>query len=148
MVIGGNGEIEKYRSLADAAGLGRRIDFLGWVDEADVDQWLNRASLFVLPSRAENQPVAILEAMARGLPVIATSIGAIPEQVLDGETGLLVPPGDSESLRAAIQTLLTSPDERTSMGVAARQRYEECFSIGRCARSLQMIYRSLTGIQQ
>jgi glycosyltransferase involved in cell wall biosynthesis len=143
MVIGGNGEIEKYRNLADAAGLGSRIDFLGWVDEADVDQWLNRASLFVLPSRAENQPVAILEAMARGLPIIASSIGAIPEQVVDGETGLLVQPGEIEPLRMAIETLLTSPARRAKMGAAARKRYKEHFSIERCARALEQLYRSL-----
>jgi glycosyltransferase involved in cell wall biosynthesis len=143
-VVGGNGEVEKYRSLAEAAGVGSRIDFLGWVDEADVDQWLNRASVFVLPSRAENQPVAILEAMARGVPVIATSVGAIPEQVIQGVTGLLVPPGEVEPLRVGIQNLLLSHAVRTSMGAAARQRFKERFSIASCATALESVYQSLT----
>jgi glycosyltransferase involved in cell wall biosynthesis len=141
-VVGGNGELENYRGIAQAAGLVDRIDFLGWVDEKAVNLWLDRASLFVLPSRAENQPVAILEAMARGVPVIATSVGAIPEQVVDGETGLLVPPGKAERLREAIEALLASVDQRTAMGAAGRRRYEERFSIAQCARALEGVYRS------
>jgi glycosyltransferase involved in cell wall biosynthesis len=142
-VIGGDGEVEKYRRVADAAGLCGKINFLGWVDEGQVDLWLNRAALFVLPSRAENQPVAILEAMARSLPVIATSIGAIPEQVVDGETGLLVPPSDARRLQAALEKLLIAPGQRAAMGAAARRRYEEHFSIARCANVLRCLYRSL-----
>lgn len=142
-IVGGDGEVEKYRETAKAAGLSDRLDLLGWIGEEQVDLWLNRASLFVLPSRAENQPVAILEAMARGVPVIATSIGAIPEQVVHGETGLLVPPGEAEPLRGAIEGLLCSPDQRAAMGAAARRRYEQHFSITRCANALRGIYRSL-----
>jgi glycosyltransferase involved in cell wall biosynthesis len=97
----------------------------------------------VLPSRAENQPVAILEAMARGVPVIATAIGAIPEQVVDGETGLLVPPGDAGRLQAALERLLNAPDQRAAMGAAARWRYEEHFSIAQCANAFGRLYRSL-----
>jgi glycosyltransferase involved in cell wall biosynthesis len=141
MVIAGNGEVEKFRGIAQAVGLGDRIDFLEWVDEKAVDLWLNRASIFVLPSRAENQPVAILEAMARDVPVIATDVGAIPEQVVDGETGLLVPPGEAEPLRAAIAALLASGEQRAVLGVAARRRYEERFSIAQCARALESVYR-------
>jgi glycosyltransferase involved in cell wall biosynthesis len=152
-VIGGNGEVEKYRSMAEEAGLGSSINFLGWVDEQDVNLWLNRASVFVQPSRVENQPLAILEAFARGVPVIASSVGAIPEQVIDGETGLLVPPNDAEALRAAIERLLRSPDERKSMGAAARERYQQHFSISRCARALEIVYQALaqetaSGVQQ
>jgi glycosyltransferase involved in cell wall biosynthesis len=107
----------------------------------------------VQPSRVENQPLAILEAFARGVPVIASSVGAIPEQVIDGETGLLVPPNDAEALRAAIERLLRSPDERKSMGAAARERYQQHFSISRCARALEIVYQALaqetaSGVQQ
>ena len=144
-VIGGDGEVDKYRALAEAAGLGGRIRFLGWVGEEDVDLWLNRASLFVLPSRAENQPVAILEAMARGLPVVATAIGAIPDQVVDGETGILVPPGEQQPLRAALEDLLRSAEKRAAFGEAGEARYRDHFSIAHCAGALRTLYRSLAG---
>jgi glycosyltransferase involved in cell wall biosynthesis len=143
-VIGGNGEVEKYRGIAEAAGLGDRIEFLGWVDEDAVDHWLNRASIFVLPSRAENQPVAILEAMARGVPVVSTSVGAIPEQVIHGQTGLLVPTGEAEPLRKAIEHLLASPEMLVSMGDAGSHRYQQCFSIVACANALTHAYRVLS----
>lgn len=142
-VVGGDGEVAKYRAMAEAAGLGQRVSFLGWIAENEVDLWLNRASIFVLPSRAENQPVAILEAMARGVPVVATSIGAIPEQVVNGQTGILVPPGQAEPLTAALQLLLESAEKRATLGVAGRARYQDHFSIARCANSLQTLYRSL-----
>lgn len=142
-VIGGDGEVEKYRLMADAAGLRDKISFLGWVTEKEVDLWLNRASLFVLPSRAENQPIAILEAMARGLPVVATSIGAIPEQVIDGQTGILVPPGEAEPLRAALQILLESATKRAAFGDAGRTRYHNHFSITNCANRFRALYLSL-----
>jgi len=144
-VIGGDGEVERYRAMASARGLDQRVDFVGWVSEDEVGLWLDRASIFALPSRAENQPVAILEAMARGLPVVATSVGAIPEQVADEQTGLLVPPGEVEPLKAALLHLLESADARAALGAAGRSRYRERFSIGRCAREFEALYRSLAG---
>jgi glycosyltransferase involved in cell wall biosynthesis len=142
-VVGGDGEVDDYRALAEARGLGDRICFLGWIGEQEVDRWLNRASIFVLPSRAENQPVAILEAMARSLPVVATHVGAIPEQVVDGGSGSLVPPGDAEALAAALLDLLQSPDKRATFGEAGRERYAGQFSIRRCAEALRTLYLSL-----
>jgi glycosyltransferase involved in cell wall biosynthesis len=79
------------------------------------------ADLFVFPSLADCAPLAVPEAMAAALPVISTSVGAIPEMVTEGETGLLVPPGDAAALRAAIVTLLDRPERRGQMGDAARR---------------------------
>jgi len=141
--IGGDGEVDKYRALAEERGLGGKVSFLGWVGEDEVGKWLERASIFALPSRAENQPVAILEAMARGLPVVASTVGAIPEQVLEGRTGLLVPAGEVEPLAAALKALLESSEKRTIFGEAGRERYREHFSIRRCAEALGALYRSL-----
>ena len=142
-VVGGNGDLAPWREAARKAGIGDRIEFTGWLGEAAVGQWLDRGSIFVLPSRAENQPVAILEAMARGLPVVSTRIGAIPEQVIDGETGLLVPPGESAPLAEALHALLASPDRRAAMGAAGRAQYAERFSIANCMESLRALYHAL-----
>jgi glycosyltransferase involved in cell wall biosynthesis len=142
-VIGGNGEVERALGQAAALGIGDRIEFLGWVDEAQVDTVLRAADLFVLPSRAENQPVSILEAMARATPVVASRIGAIPDQVIDGDTGLLVTPGDADDLAAAIGKLLDAPMQRRAMGQAGLARFEEHFSAAVSARRFADLYRSL-----
>ena len=85
------------------------------------------ADLFVLPTTWDCMPLAILEAMAAGLPVIAARVGAIDEQVADGETGLLIPPRDAAALTDALAALLDDPARRTSLGAAGRRRAEACF---------------------
>lgn len=141
--IGGNGDLETARAQAERAGVIDRITFPGWVDEAGADKVLRAADLLVLPSRAENQPVAILEAMARGLPVVATRIGGIPQQVLDGETGLLVEPDDAAQLAQALAALILSPERRTAYGQAGLRRFEAHFSVAVCAERFAELYRSL-----
>jgi glycosyltransferase involved in cell wall biosynthesis len=143
VTIGGNGDLETARAHAERAGVLDRIDFPGWVDEAGADKVLRGADLLVLPSRAENQPVAILEAMARGLPVVSTRIGGIPQQVLDGETGLLVEPDDVAQLAQALATLIQSPERRAAYGQAGLRRFEAHFSVAACAERFAELYRSL-----
>lgn len=142
-VLAGNGEVEEAKAQAVASGIADRIEFPGWVGEAEADALLNRADIFVLPSRAENQPVSILEAMARGLPVVATRVGAIPEQISDGASGILVDPGDAQQLADAIEQLIVSPDLRASMGKAGQARFVQDFSVAACAQRFAAVYRSL-----
>jgi glycosyltransferase involved in cell wall biosynthesis len=97
-----------------------RVQFLGPVFGAELDEVMARASIFALPSYIENMPVSIMEAMATGLPVIATTVGAIPEMIEDGVTGRLVPPGDVGRLQNALAGLLDDPVERQRLGAAAR----------------------------
>ncbi|MBA3676731.1 MAG: glycosyltransferase family 4 protein [Sphingosinicella sp.] len=141
--IGGNGEVPKYRAMAASLGLAEKVRFLGWIDEAGMNQTLSEAAMFVLPSRAENQPVSILEAMARGLPVIATDVGAISEQVIDGKTGLLVQPANAKELAIAIERLLRSPKLSKQFGESGRGRFEELFSISACAGKFAALYQKL-----
>jgi glycogen synthase len=88
---------------------------------------MNSLDVFVLPSFAEGTPKSIIEAMAHGIPVIATTVGGIPD-ILDGESGILVPPGDAQALAAAMHVLMSNNPRRTAMGLAAKQRYEKLFS--------------------
>lgn len=141
--IGGNGEVARYRAMAASLGLADKVRFLGWIDEAGMNQVLSEASMFVLPSRAENQPVSILEAMARGLPVVATDVGAIPEQVIDGKTGILVSPGNAEELAGAIERLIRSPESARQLGESGRERFEAFFSISACAGKFASLYENL-----
>ncbi|MET1755187.1 glycosyltransferase family 4 protein [Novosphingobium sp. RD2P27] len=143
VTIGGNGDVEAARAHARKVGIADRVHFLGWVDQPAVDQVLRDADIFVLPSRAENQPVAILEAMARALPVVATRIGAIPRQIEDGVTGLLVEPGDVDGLATCLAELIEDQACRLAMGAAALKLFEERFSIDACARKFALLYRQL-----
>ncbi len=143
-IIAGNGALAEARRQAAALGIAAQIDFPGWVGEAELDRLLRGASLFALPSLAENQPVAIIEAMARALPVVATTVGAIPEQVIDGETGLLVAPGDASALASALESLLTCPELRTRLGAAGRARFAAHYTITRNADRFAQLYREVT----
>jgi glycosyltransferase involved in cell wall biosynthesis len=142
-VIGGNGEVAAAQAQAQALGLAEGVRFLGWVDSARVDQELRQADLLVLPSRAENQPVSILEAMARGRAVVATRIGAIPTQVSDGETGTLVAPGDAAGLADALAPLLGDPALCRRYGEAGLRRFEAHFSVRAAAERFAALYREL-----
>jgi glycosyltransferase involved in cell wall biosynthesis len=94
------------------------------------------ADLFVLPTLADCMPLAIIEAMACGLPVVATRQAAIPEQVIHDETGLLVPPGDPAALARAVGALVDDPGRRRAFGTAGRARAERLFDGRRNARDL------------
>jgi len=122
-------------------GLDAVVEFAGF--QSDVSAWLRRFDLFVLPSVQEGQPLALLEAMAHGLAVVATRVGGIPRTVRDGEEALLVQPSDPAALADALQRLLTDPQRRAELGRAARRRVEAEFSIDAVAARYQAIYREL-----
>jgi glycosyltransferase involved in cell wall biosynthesis len=111
-----------WESLSHSLGLQQRVDFVGWVDDEQLRKNYDAADIFVLPSRHEGMPNVVLEAMACGLPVIATGIAGSEELVVDGQTGFLVPVDDPSALAAALKTLLTDPRRVQSMGQAGRER--------------------------
>lgn len=123
-----------------ARALGNRIRFLGWQDSAD---WMPLFDVLVLPSESEGLPFCILEAMACGIPVIASSAGAIPEAVVEGATGMLVHPGDGRGFRQAIEVLAGKPATRHRMGLAGRRRIEESFGADVMAASVEALYTKL-----
>jgi glycosyltransferase involved in cell wall biosynthesis len=119
-------------------GLTERIDLLG--NRGDVPGVLASADVFVLSSRSEGFPVSILEAMAAGLPVVATDVGGIAESVIDGETGLLVPPGDPGALAAALDRLLADSALRQRLGAAGRERVRRHFDLAGFRRAHVELY--------
>jgi glycosyltransferase involved in cell wall biosynthesis len=95
---------------------------LGMLPREELSRLYGQAAVVVFPSRRDGFPVACAEAMAHGRPVVATAVGGLPDMVVDGETGLLVPPGDARALRAAIDRLLADADLRRRLGAAGRER--------------------------
>jgi glycosyltransferase involved in cell wall biosynthesis len=125
-----------------AAGLQGHVTFAGWQDEAGVRAALARAQALVLSSFAEGLPVVAMEAMAAGRPVIATAIAGLPELVIPGETGWLVPAGDPIALAGAIHALAaTPPDRLAAMAEAARARALARHDIDDEAARLAVLFR-------
>lgn len=129
---------QKIVSLADSMGLKERVIFTGF--RKDIPKLLASFDLFVLPSRSEGFGRVNLEAMAMGKPVISTNVGGIPEVVLDGVTGILVSPGNSNALSRAIVRLLDDPHLRETMGREGRKRVEEHFTLQGHVQRIQEIY--------
>jgi glycosyltransferase involved in cell wall biosynthesis len=138
--LAGDGPVERYRALADSLGLNGRVTFTGWIDEREAKARLAAADLLVLPSRNEGLPIAILEAMSYGVPVVATPVGAVSDAVRDGRSGLLVPPGDAGALARALERLVGSPSLRRTLGAAARARFLADFSLEAHVDQLRLAY--------
>lgn len=111
--------------------------------DADVPGLLAEAACFLLTSDYEGFPYTVLEAMAAGVPVVATRVGGVPEQVADGETGLLFEPGDPEGATAAIEQLLTEPERAVRLGRAGQERVRREFGRERMVRETAALYDSL-----
>ncbi len=129
LVIGGDGELQKARTLAVELGVSEKIQFVGWVGKTEKDRLLARAAIFVLPSYNEGMPMAILEAMSWGIPIIATPVGGIPEVVLEEQEGLLVNPGDTLGLARALERLLAAPALCRKLGETGRRKIELEYSM-------------------
>lgn len=143
VVTAGDGN-ERPAIEAQAAQLGlgpEHIRFLGF--RSDVPDLLAAADFFVLPSRMEGLPLAVLEAMSHGLPIVTTRIGGNPEVVTDGEHGLLVPIEDPDALAAALVRIAENPDLRRTLGEAGRKRVEKEFTFVEMTRKYQAIYDRL-----
>jgi glycosyltransferase involved in cell wall biosynthesis len=104
------------------AGLPERVEWRGFLEEAEKDRALRGADLFAMPSLSEGMPVALLEAMAHGLPIVASRVGAVPELLSDGVDAVLVEPGDGAQLAAALAQLAADPDARRALGRAVEER--------------------------
>ena len=139
--IAGDGSCrELLVTLARDLGVLPRFRFLG--HREDVAALLSEADLFVLPSRSEAFPNAVTEAMAAGLPVVATAVGGIPELVTDGQTGRLVPTGDPMALARAVLDLLDQPSRAAEFGRAGRRRIEQTYSFDRMVNAFSTLYLS------
>jgi sugar transferase (PEP-CTERM/EpsH1 system associated) len=144
LVIVGEGHARtECQALIDAAGLSGQACFPG--DRTDTQDWLRTFDLFVLPSLGEGISNTILEAMATGLPVLATRVGGTPELVQEGFNGTLWTPGDADGLATLLADYAADPARRKKEGLAGRARIEQAFSWPRTAAAYQNVYEDLLG---
>ena len=136
--LAGDGEIDQARKLIDSLGLQDCVKLLGWINAETRDRLLHNADIFVLPSYNEGLPIALLEAMAWGLPTIVTAVGGIPE-VADHSTGFLVSPGSIEQITAAMQALIENESLRVGMGSKSRERVIP-LNLNNYCETLHLIY--------
>ncbi|MFT3894515.1 MAG: glycosyltransferase [Anaerolineales bacterium] len=133
----GDGELSsRIQQEINRLGLASYVEMLGFQTHDKVAALLNEVDLLVLPSLSEGIPVAVMEGMAAGLPIVATAVTGVPELVENGVTGILVPSKDSAALAEAIRTLSLSPELRIQMGRAGRKKVLNEFSLQKSASEL------------
>lgn len=138
--LGGDGDVENIQSLIDLESWSDHVKLLGWVKGNEKNNFLSQANLFVLPSYNEGLPMAILEALAYGLPVISTPVGGIPEAIIDGENGFLVKPGDVNDIANKIIYALNDAMLYEKLSENARQCALEKFNINKAIEQIMNLY--------
>ena len=143
LIVGDGPERASIAERAAQPDLEGAVDLIGF--RSDARGLMAAADVYVNSSISEGISITILEAMAAGLPVVATSVGGTPEVLSDGENGMLVPSRDSERLASAILTLILDPERRATLAAAARRRLETAFTIDRMVDEYVSTYRRLLG---
>mgnify|MGYP005844923385 CR=1 FL=1 len=141
VIVGDGPAMAECQALLQASGLGDQACFPG--DRTDTPDWLRAMDVFVLPSLGEGISNTILEAMATGLPVLATRVGGTPELVQEGTSGSMWTPGDVDGLASLLADYVSDPGRRHREGLAARARIEQAFSWPRTAAAYQAVYENL-----
>ncbi len=144
LVIAGDGSAADYQrlnNLVESLHLGHHVRLLGQAH--NVPEWLNICEFFVQPSIEEGFGLVFVEAGACRKAVVATAVGGIKDIVVDGETGLLVAPGDADALAAAMDSLLLSPERASALGEAGLQRIQASFSLDSMAAKYDALFKSL-----
>ena len=146
LVLAGDGEPAALAARAQALGLAARVELPGYVDAAARERLLDGAVACVLPSYLEGLPMCLLEAMAAGVPVVASRVGGIPDLVDDGVDGLLVEAGDVAALARALERLLAQPALQRAMGAAGRAKVARAYAPGPVLAQLELVYRQSCAI--
>jgi glycosyltransferase involved in cell wall biosynthesis len=138
--LAGDGDVPHFRAEAARAGMGGRIAFPGWVDRAQAAALMGSADVLVLPSHHEALPMAVVEALAAGVPVLTTPAGVLGELLTDGQTALLVAPGDVPALTQAIVRLVSDASLRARIGQAGHGVFRAELDVAVTARQMFALY--------
>lgn len=140
--IAGDGDVDRARNRVEELELSGSVEVHGWMTSTDAAQLIADAQVLVLPSRDEGQPMAILEAMARGLCVVASNVGGIPE-LLSDDCGVLVRPDHVDELATALSDVIFDREARASFGSNASQRIRDRFDVDVVSRRFDELYRNV-----
>lgn len=143
IIFGGDGEVEKNKKLAEELGIARNCEFHGWVSGLDREALFARAGVYCLPSKNEGLPMSVLEAMARGIPTVATAVGGVPQVIEDGKSGFLIDVDDVDGLAVKLLILLDSQQSRASIGSAGREKIKQEFSVEGSIDKILNVYESV-----
>ncbi|MTV41550.1 glycosyltransferase [Duganella radicis] len=143
LVIGGDGDLALVAQTAEQLGVAQRVSILGWIDSAQREAELAQAAVFCLPSYDEGLPMAMLESMAAGKAVVVTPVGGIPEAIVDGVNGILVPPGDADALAAGLGRLFEDEALRRRVAEGARATIVARFGTEVVMSKMAELYREL-----
>jgi glycosyltransferase involved in cell wall biosynthesis len=142
MLFVGDGPLQhQCQQTAEQLRLSDRIEFLGF--RRDVESLLESSDVFVLSTNWEGLPLSIMEAMRSAMPVVATDVDGVGEEVVDGQTGFLVPRADVDSLAGKLRRLLENPSLMTEFGINGRKRFEDRFQLERMGELTLQVYLSL-----
>lgn len=142
LTVAGDGDVGRARDLVTELGIGESVDVRGWISPVEVSQLLSEAQVLVLPSRNEGQPMAILEAMARGICVVASDVGGIPEML--GDAGvMLTKSGDADELVEALGYVIADHVARAQLGSRAWRRVESEFNVDLIEAQFDELYRRM-----
>ena len=143
LVCAGPGEMEEARLCAERLHITKSLELPGWIEGAEKHHRLSHTTVLVLPSYHEGLPMSLLEAMAYGIPVIATGVGGIPDLVKHGHNGLLITPGDVTALTSALTQVLTSSEIRSQLGEAGRATILDSHTPARILDQLNALYTEI-----
>lgn len=140
-IVAGDGDVEIARRQIASLALEGRVQLSGWVGAREVEELISKADILTLPSFDENLPMSVIEGMAAGLAVVATPVGAVEDIIKDGETGLLVPVGDSTALAEALTRLVEDTTLRRQLGEAAAEFHKQHLEMTDYAQRLCRLWR-------
>jgi glycosyltransferase involved in cell wall biosynthesis len=143
LTIAGDGEVNRAQAVVTRLNLSGSVQVRSWLSASEVADLLGTAHVLTLPSRYEGQPIAVLEAMARGLCVVASAVGGVPELIQDGASGVLVPPDDVDALAMALRMVINDPEMRDRLGNAALDRARAAYDVDVIWRRFDALYREL-----
>ena len=143
--VGSGPTLEMMRATAASCGAPEAFLFSGRLPQAEAAARVREADIFVLCSLWEGMPGSVLEAMSAGLPVVATDVSGTREVVVDGETGLLVPPDDAQRLADALASLIDDVELRVTLGRAGRRKVAEEYSFDRLVAAKEAFFASIAG---
>lgn len=142
LVLAGKGQLAECRAMAQRLGIGDRVELPGWLRGAELERCFADADIFCLPSYGEGMPMSILQAMAFGLPTVASDVGGIPDLLVHERHGLLIPPGNIEMLSTAIRRLLHERSLRQELGENSLARARDEYSMASVTERLVCLYDS------